>query len=452
MSFNTALSGLNAAQSELEVLSNNIANVSTAGFKGSRAEFGDIFASSAFGGGSTAIGNGTLLQSVSQQFTQGNMNFTSNTLDIAISGEGFFVMAPNQGSSERVFTRAGAFGVDANGNVVNTSGQLLQVFPVNENDGTVQSTSLSSTENLRLPESAGVPQQTAAVTLGVNLPSDTAGLNITDFRPNDNTTYSSSTSVNVFDSQGESHVATVYYVKDVASATGNQWHMFHYIDNEPVDIVGGDTTAQNVPLGIPSSAVIEFESNGLFNPTTGGTVVNPVVPITGITTVALGPTGANLTEWQAGVDGDQQITFNYDRASTTQFASAFTVNALSQDGFAIGRLTGLDVSDTGVIRATYTNGQSTAVGKIALARFPNSQGLSQVGNTSWSQTTNSGEALPGESGTGTFGLIRSGALEQSNVDLTAELVGLITAQRNFQANAKSIETANAITQTILQIR
>jgi len=272
------------------------------------------------------------------------------------------------------------------------------------------------------------------------------------FNPNDNSTYSSSTSVNVFDSQGESHVATVYYVKDVTSATGNEWHMFHYIDNEPVDIVGGDLTAKAANIALPSSAVIEFESNGLFNPTTGGAVVNPVRPITGITTVALGPTGANLTEWQAGVDGAQQITFNYDRANTTQFASAFTVNALSQDGFAIGRLTGLDVSDTGVIRATYTNGQSTAVGKIALARFPNSQGLSQIGNTSWSQTTNSGEALPGESGTGTFGLIRSGALEQSNVDLTAELVGLITAQRNFQANAKSIETANAITQTILQIR
>ena len=451
MSFNTALSGLNAAQSELEVTSNNIANVATAGFKGSRAEFGDIFASSAFGGGSTAVGNGTLLQSVSQQFTQGNMNFTSNTLDIAISGEGFFVMAPNQGSSERVFTRAGAFGVDSNGNVVNTSGQLLQVFPVNENDGTVQSTSLSSTENLRLPESAGVPQQTAQVTLGVNLPSDTAGLNVADFNPNDNSTYSSSTSVNIFDSQGESHVATVYYVKDVASATGNEWHMFHYIDDEPVDIVGGDLTAKAANIALPSSAIIEFESNGLFNPTTGGLVVNPITPAT-IITEELGTAGANLTEWQAGVDGTQQVVFNYDRASTTQFASAFTVNALSQDGFAIGRLTGLDVSDTGVIRATYTNGQSTAVGKIAMARFPNNQGLAQVGNTSWSQTTNSGEALPGESGTGTFGLIRSGALEQSNVDLTAELVGLITAQRNFQANAKSIETANAITQTILQIR
>ncbi len=446
MSFNTALSGLNAAQSELEILSNNIANVSTAGFKGSRAEFGDIFASSAFGGGSTAVGNGTLLQSVSQQFTQGNMNFTSNTLDIAISGQGFFVMAPNQGSSERVFTRAGAFGVDASGNVVNTSGQLLQVFPVNENDGTVQSTSLSSTQNLRLPESAGIPQQTGQVSLGVNLPSDTAGLDITLFNPSDNSTYSSSTSANVFDSQGESHVATVYYVKDAASATGNEWHMFHYIDNEAVDIVGGDITAQTANAALPRSAIIEFETNGSFDPS-----ISPTVPAT-ITTVALGTTGANLTEWQAGVDGTQQITFNYDRTSTTQFASAFTVNTLSQDGFAIGRLTGLDVSDTGVIRATYTNGQSTAVGKIALARFPNSQGLAQIGNTAWTQTTNSGEALPGESGTGTFGLIRSGALEQSNVDLTAELVGLITAQRNFQANAKSIETANAITQTILQIR
>ncbi|OUS29703.1 flagellar hook protein FlgE [Gammaproteobacteria bacterium 45_16_T64] len=452
MSFNTALSGLNAAQSELEVTSNNIANVSTTGFKESRAEFGDIYASSAFGSGSTSIGNGTLLQAVTQQFTQGNMDFTSNTLDLAISGDGFFVLAPNQGSSERVYTRSGAFGVDSSGNVVNTAGQLLQVFPVNANDGTVQSTSLSSTENLRLPESAGVPQQTASVSLGVNLPSDSGALPVGGFDPSDNTTYNASTSVNVFDSQGESHVATVYYVKDSTAASGNVWHVFHYIDNEAVDIAGGDNTGQTANATLPLAGVIEFEANGLFNPATGGVVVNPILPAGGMTTVALGVTGANLTEWQAGVDGTQAITFDYDRTNTTQFASSFTVNTLSQDGFAIGRLTGLDVSDTGVIRATYTNGQTTAVGKVAMARFPNNQGLSQNGNTSWTQTTDSGEALPGESGTGTYGLIRSGALEQSNVDLTAELVGLITAQRNFQANAKSIETANAITQAIIQIR
>ena len=171
MSFNTALSGLNAAQSQLEVTSNNIANVSSTGFKQSRAEFGDIYATSAFGGGSSAVGSGTILQAVTQQHTQGNMNFTSNTLDIAIAGDGFFVLTPNQGSSEKVFSRAGAFGVDNNGNVVNNSGQLLQVFPVNANDGTVTSTSLDSTINLRLPESAGLPQQTAQVTFGVNLPS-----------------------------------------------------------------------------------------------------------------------------------------------------------------------------------------------------------------------------------------------------------------------------------------
>jgi len=207
--------------------------------------------------------------------------------------------------------------------------------------------------------------------------------------------------------------------------------------------------------------VIEFESNGLFNPTTGGAVINPIIPVGGIETVVLGTTdttvvpntpGANLTNWQAGVDGLQRVTFNYDRANTTQFASAFTVNALSQDGFAIGRLTGLDVSDTGVIRATYTNGQSTPLGKIAMANFANPQGLKQIGNTAWEETIDSGAVLAGEAGTGSLGLIQSGALETSNIDLTKELVGLITAQRNFQANSKAIETNNAITQTIINLR
>ena len=264
--------------------------------------------------------------------------------------------------------------------------------------------------------------------------------------------------MNIFDSQGESHVSTVYYVKDDQLPTRNVWQVFHYIDNEPVSIVGGRPEARLAgaalfpPVVLPDTARIEFEANGLFNPVTGGVVANPIFPVGGIFTDQLGPLGEGLSKWAAGVDGSQVIEYTYDSANTTQFASAFTVNSLDQDGFAIGRLSGLDVSETGVVRASYTNGQSTAVGKIAMARFANTQGLQQNGNTTWSETTDSGIALPGESGTGTFGNIQSGALEQSNVDLTAELVALITAQRNFQANAKSIETANAITQAIIQIR
>ena len=441
MSFNTALSGLNAAQTDLDVTSNNIANVATAGFKESRAEFGDIYATSAFGNSNTAVGAGVITQAVTQQFTQGNLDFTSNALDFAVSGEGFFVLTPNEGSSEKVFTRAGAFGVNSTGQVVNAAGQLLQVFPVNA-DGSVAATSLSSTIPLRLPESAGTPQATNEVELGVNLPSNATVLSVDDFNPSDSNTFTASTSVNVFDSLGATHIATLYFVKDATVA--NNWAMLTYVDGQPVDITGGTTPTPSgtADPNMPDYATVTFTGSGAFSTTTPAS----------IETVQMGPAGANVAGWLSGPDPTQTVIIDIANNIPTQFASPFTVNSLSQDGFSIGRLTGLDVSDTGVVRASYTNGQTDAVGKIALARFPNSQGLTQISNTSWSESTSSGEALAGEAGTSSFGLVQAGALELSNVDLTAELVSLITAQRNFQANAKSIETSNAITQTIIQIR
>ena len=441
MSFNTALSGLNAAQKNLEVVSNNIANVGTTGFKESRAEFGDIYATSAFGNSSTAVGSGVLLQAVAQQFTQGNMDFTSNTLDFAVSGQGFFVLSPGVDSLERVYTRAGAFGVNESGNVVNSTGQMLQVFPVNSS-GSVTSTSLSSSIPLRLPESAGTPSMSTEIELGVNLPvgqNGTGDLEVDAFDPAQPNTYTASTSVNIFDSLGATHIASTYFVKD--DDTPNNWAMFLYVDGEPVDIAGG--RPHNLGLG-PGGAYgeVTFDLNGNFS------YVTPAV----MTTEILGPGGANVSGWQSGPEPSQTLTIDLANNNPTQFSGAFTVNTLSQNGFAIGRLTGLDISEEGVVKATYTNGQTEAVGKIALARFANNQGLSQIGNTSWKSSTVSGEPLAGEAGTSSFGYIQSGALELSNVDLTAELVGLITAQRNFQANAKSIETSNAITQTIIQIR
>lgn len=434
MSFNTALSGLNAAQSDLSVTSNNVANVNTTGFKESRAEFGDIYARSALGSGRTAIGSGVLLSNVAQQFTQGNLNFTSNSLDLAVSGEGFFVMSPNLTSAERVFTRAGAFGVDEDGYVVNAAGQTLQVFPVNPN-GSVTTTSLSGTRPLQLPQTAGAPGITNEIEVGINLQSSVSNLTSAAFNPAQATTYHSSTSITVYDSLGAPHIATMYFAKIASSPPSNDWAAFTYIDGQPIDIVGGTASG-----GVgPDYVTLSFNSSGAFTgqaPAIAQTAAmssNPLI---------------NLN----GADGSQQITLDFANNTPTQFASPFTVNTLTQNGFGIGRLTGLDISDTGVVRANFSNGQSTALGKVALARFPNVQGLSQLGNTSWAESIDSGEALAGEAGTSSFGFIRSGALESSNVDLTRELVDLITAQRNFQANARSIETANAITQTIIQIR
>ncbi len=426
MSFNTALSGLNAAQADLNVTSNNIANVSTTGFKFSRAEFGDIFATSTLGSSKTAIGNGVILSNVAQQFNQGNLEFTSNTLDLAVSGQGFFVLQPAQNNNNQIFTRAGEFGVDSNGFVVNSAGARLQAFPTNS-DGTVTATALSSTIPLQIPQSAGSPTETTEMEIGVNLPANSSGLNVNSFDPSSPSTYSSSTSATIFDSLGESHIMTSYYVKDAASP--NTWAAYYFVDGNPVDIVGGAAGANGQLYH-----TIEFDTAGSFVQTT------PATP----QTAALGFTN--------GSNAGQQVTLDYANNFPTQFASPFTVNTLEQNGATIGRLAGIEISEAGVVRANFTNGQSNSIGKIALVRFANPQGLAQLGNNSWSDTIDSGVPLAGEALTSSFGQIRSGALETSNVDLTSELVNLITAQRNFQANARTIETNNQVTQTIIQIR
>jgi len=462
MSFNTALSGLNAASADLNVKSNNIANVSTTGFKQSRAEFADVFAVSAFGSSNTAIGNGVVLNNVAQQFEQGNLEFTDSSLDLAVAGQGFFALSPTATSSEVVYTRAGAFGVDKDGFVVNSAGQFLRTFPVND-DGTVSSTSITSTVPLQIPASAGTPQATETINISTNLPSTADAHPILEavapattvvavpIDPTNPDTFTNSTSVTIYDSLGNSHIVTNYYQKlnqDTDDGTGNpigdnKWSVAVYISGE--DIVPASDTApvRLATLGVPTTTVPTPEGVPIeFDPATGGALAlltNTEVDFTIL-----------QTEWVSGAA--DMVNATIDLAGSTQNSGGFSVLALNQDGFPTGRLSGLDISDDGVVRATFTNGQATPLGKIALGNFANAQGLSQIGNTSWKETLDSGAVLAGEAGTGVFGLIQAGALESSNVDLTKELVGLITAQRNFQANSKAIETNNAITQTIINLR
>lgn len=434
MSFNTALSGLQAASIDLSVTSNNIANVSTTGFKYSRAEFGDIYAVSPFGNSPTAVGNGVQVDNVSQQFTQGNLEFTDASLDLAISGQGYFVVSQDLNGTNVSYTRAGEFGVNADGYIVNNDGKYLQTFPV-DSQGNVTSTSLNTTVPLSLPASTGSPVATNEIEIGVNLSASATGLDPALFDPNQNTTYTSSTSSTVFDSLGESHVMTYYFVKDQAAP--NQWQMFTYMDGQIVDTAGGTDIPH--PDGTPPvatshlAAQLNFNADGSLASTTPATITSTAIPLSN---------GANpLT-----------IVSDFTNNVTTQYASSFSVNTMNPNGSSTGRLTGLDISEEGLVRASYTNGISVPLGKLAMADFPNSQGLSNVGNSSWDETIESGAVVTGEAGTGRFGLIQSGALETSNVDLTAQLVNLITAQRNFQANARSIETSNTLTQTIIQIR
>ena len=434
MSFNIALSGLNAAQKDLDVTSNNIANVNTVGFKESRAEFVDVYAASLLASGKTKVGDGVLTADVAQQFSQGSIQFTNNSLDLAITGNGFFATVPEIDSLDTSYTRAGQFKLNDSNFVVNSSGGYLLGFPVNA-DGSSSSVALSTSSPIQIPTASGAPTQTSEVDVKMNLPAGDA-IPAFAFDHTDPLTYNNSTSVTIFDSLGDSHVMTYYFIKSAP----NQWDMYAAVDNQLVDILGGPV---NNGAGI-NAAQLTFSASGDFT---------NQVPLL-IQTAALG--AAILSN---GADDTQQIIvdFNLDAAGPnsnepTQFASNFEVTSLKQDGLAVGRLTGINIGTDGLVRATYSNGTEQPLARIALVSFANNQGLTQVGNTSWKESIVSGEALAGEAGAGTFGTINSSALEQSNVNLTTELIDLISAQRNFQANSRALEVDNQLNQTILQIR
>lgn len=405
MPFRIALSGLNAASADLSVTANNIANANTYGFKSSRAEFAEVFAAGSGSLSTSVSGSGVRLTGVNQTFSQGNVDFTNNALDMAIGGEGFFTMLDG---GSRVYGRAGNFTVDREGFVVNPTGAKLQGFPPAGNDAF--NTGLLT--DMRVLVGTNAPQQTTLAEVGVNLPAGAEQPENPVFDPADPSTFNHTTSTTVYDSLGTSHTATFYYVKQPGN---NAWEVETYIDGDQVG----------------AARSLEFDSEGEI-----------IVPLGGLMTLDPYVTSSGSQ--------DINLTINYN--STTQFGEQFAVNSLIQDGFTTGRLVGLDVGSTGVLFARFTNGQSSSLGKVALANFANPNGLGQRGDTVWSESFESGSVVLGEAGTSSFGLIQSGALESSNVDLTAQLVAMITAQRNFQANAQMITTADQVTSTVLNIR
>ncbi|AZQ11169.1 flagellar hook protein FlgE [Shewanella khirikhana] len=453
MSFNIALSGIAAAQKDLNTTANNIANVNTTGFKESRAEFADVYAASIFANSKTQVGGGVTTTQVAQQFHQGSLQFTSNALDMAISGGGFFVTSADPSARDYSFTRAGAFKVDSNNYLVDSSGNFLQTFPVDK-FGNSTSVSLTTTRPVQIPDTAGSPVMSENVGIAMNLNAGEKTKDPAAFDPDDPTTFNNSTSSTIYDSLGEPHILTTYFVRpnDGAYTGENNWVAYYALDGQPVNLGAGagsyqvDTNGDGTPDGTANAqttggwtgAVLTFNSTGTFTGT------NPAI----ITTEPLGIGGAGILG--PGADGNQTITINF--ANPTQYASAFEVTELTQDGTTVGRLTNVEVGEDGLIKAAYSNGSTVPLGRVALVRFPNEQGLTQVGNTSWKESLASGTALAGEANSGTFGSIRSAALEQSNVDLTTELVDLISAQRNFQANSRTLEVNNTLQQTILQIR
>ncbi len=407
MSFRIALSGLAAAQASLDVTANNIANANTNGFKQSRAEFTDVYAT-AFGSiGSLDTGAGVRLASVSQLFNQGNIDFTGNALDLAVNGEGFFVMN-DQGSS--VYSRAGAFRVDRDGYVVNVTGQRLQAYPALNSQGTSFST--ASLGDLQLLASTTPPNPTSTADISLNMEAGATQLGPGAIDTADPATYNYSTSVVTYDSLGQPHTSALYFRKvDTATRT---WDVRLEVDGDNTQTVAAQTLTFDNLGQLTSAQPVNF---GAYDPGNGAAIMN----------------------------------VDFDFTGTTQYGSGFAVNNLFQDGFSTGRLSGLDIDDTGVVLARFSNGQTAAMGKIALANFANPQGLSPLGDSTWGDSFKAGDRRLGEPGAGSFGFLQSGALETSNVEITEELVSLITAQRSFQANAQVISAADTVTQTVINI-
>lgn len=395
MALNTTLSGINAAQSDLNVIANNIANANTTGFKGSRAEFADIFAVTGLNLNSTAVGSGTRLQDVAQQFTQGDIQTTNNSLDLAISGNGFFAI--NNGSGV-TYTRAGDFQKNQNGFITTPDGSRLQIYPPNGAGGFDTST-LTDFSWVTAQSNATA---TSLVTMTANLPAS-ATVPANAFSTSDSTSYNAATPLTVYDSQGGSHQATTYYVK-----TGtNTWNANLYVDG------------QNA-----GTQALVFNANGaLTTPANGTLTFNPIT---------LG-------------NGSAPMTLSLNVTNTTQYGTAYSPGTISQNGFEAGTLTSLDINGSGVITANYSNNQSTQIGQVAVANFANMQGLRQLGDARWAASTDSGPAVMGTASVGQYGTIQSGALESSNTaDTTAQLVNMIQAQRDYQANAQVLSTDNTL--------
>jgi flagellar hook protein FlgE len=414
MGFEQALSGLTAASQNLDTIGNNIANASTIGFKDVRAEFADVYAASLGGATSTQIGIGTAVAAIAPEFTQGNITTTGNPLDIAINGGGFFREVNNGVVS---YSRDGEFSLNANGYIVNTAGAQLTGYPANA-AGAITS---APPVPLSLSQAPVPPQATSTASISLNLNSGSTPIpSTTPFDPTNASSYNSSTSLTVYDTQGNAHTATLYFVNNSA----NNWSVYATGDGTQLNGTGGAGT----PVG-----TLAFNSSGTLTPASDVAMNLSMAIGTGAATPLAFP-----------------VTF--PAASTSQYGVPFSVSANTQNGFATGQLAGFSISTDGVISGRYTNGQTRAQGQIALATFTNPQGLIAQGGNAFAESAASGQPVVGAPGTGSMGSLQSGALESSTVDLTTELVNMITAQRVYQANAETVKTQDQVQQTLMNLR
>lgn len=411
MSFQQGLSGLNASAKALDVIGNNVANAGTVGFKASQAQFADVYAASLAGGGGLTPGIGTKVAAIAQQWTQGNITVSNNPLDVAINGKGLF-RVDKEGTI--YYTRNGQFQLDKDGYIVTAAGEKLTGYAANSSGQILP----GALVNLQLSSADIAPKATANADVLVNLDSRMSPP-VPAFNYLDPTTYNSSTSMSLYDSLGNSQTYTLYFRKTGA----NTWDVYASLTNP-----AGTTTLQN---GGSAIATLTFNSSGTL---TTPMPVNLSVPAADLGT------------------GAAALTFAMDFTGSTQFGSPFGVNAITQDGYASGRLTGFSIGPDGIVQARYSNGQNVAQGQIVLANFTNPQGLQPMGNNLFVETSASGQPLIGAPSTGSLGVLQSSATEDSNVDLTQELVDMITMQRIYQANAQTIKTQDAVLQTLVNLR
>lgn len=423
MAFQQGLSGLNSSSKAIDVTSNNIANASTVGFKTANAQFADVYAS-ALSGASTGlqIGIGSTVNAVRQAFTQGNLATSNNPLDLAINGNGFFRMQRNDGSV--AFTRNGQFDIDKDGFIVSAIGDKLTGFPVASQQG--GTTVFEGQPGLLRIDNANIePRATQDIGVAVVANLDSREINPTlkdppgpafdgTLVPIPVSSYNATTSLNIFDSLGNAHSLTFYFVR-TDPAVDRTWEVYTSID-------GGEAT---------SAGNLVFNDQGGFDPAA-------------VTALDIGPIVLD--------NGAADLEFTVDLSNLTQFGSNFAVTSLTQNGYTTGQITGLVTTREGVIQGRYSNGQTKDIGKIALANFTSPNGLISLGNNLWAESPDSGQPVIGSPGSGVLGVISAGQVEESNVDLTQELVQLIVQQRNYQANAQSIRTQDQILQTLVNLR
>ncbi|MEK8047711.1 flagellar hook protein FlgE [Ideonella margarita] len=423
MSFQQGLSGLNVTSKSLEVIGNNVANANTYGAKASRAEFADMYANALNGAGVNNIGIGVRLAAVSQQFTQGGITSTENPMDVAINGGGFFQLT--DGVNPVTYSRNGQFKVDKEGYIVNNEKLQLMGYQADGN-GVIQP---GLAVPLRLPTAGISPAETNKVNLEFNLdsregvrdPGATVSPRI-DFTDAD--TYNKATSVTVFDQKGQPVALTYYFQK----TDTDKWNVYATANGKTIGGVDGD------PQPISGTDALSFTTDGATISPSSLTVDIPAsTNVNGAVTLPI-----------SGVE--------IDLSGSTQYGTNFATTNVAQDGYAPGSLTSIVIEGTGIVMARYSNGQSKPAGQVELASFRNPQGLQPMGGNGWQRTYASGDPVVGTPGVGNMGDLQSGALEESNVDLTGELVNMITAQRNYQANAQTIKTMDQVMQTLVNLR